>query len=101
MLSKCFVPPLQTQLDGTTLKSAPNSRQKSIFPTYRSIQRLERPKEARGYLSPKIGDRWRLSHSPKASNTPTTSWANSHELGQLTTRARGTGVYKGVHVFLV
>ena len=26
----------------------------------------------------------------KAYNTPTTSWANSHELGQLTIRARGT-----------
>ena len=61
MLSKSFAPPLRTRLDGTIFKSAPNSRQKSISPTYRSIQRPRRPEQVRGYISPKIGDRWRLS----------------------------------------
>ena len=58
---KEFCTPLRTRLDGTTLKSAPNPHQKSIPPTYRSIQRFGRPKQARGHLSPKIGDKWRLS----------------------------------------
>ena len=58
---KEFAPPLRTQLDGTFLKSAPNPHQKSISPTYRSIQRFGRPKQARDHISPKIGDRWLLS----------------------------------------
>ena len=87
MLSKSFAPPLRTRLDDATLKSAPNPRQKSIPTTNRSIQRLGRPKQNRGHLSPKIGDKWRLSqvnsHSyrmpitlpPRAGPTHT-SWAN-------------------------
>ena len=66
MLAKSIAPPLQIRLDGTTLKLAPNPHQKSIFPTYRSLQRLGRPKHARGHLSQKIGDRWHLS------------WVDSH-----------------------
>ena len=60
MLTKSFAPLLQIRLDGTTLKLLPNPHQKSIVSTYRSIQRLGRPKQARGYLSPKIGARWHL-----------------------------------------
>ena len=87
MLLKSFAPPLRTRLDGTTLKSASTPYQKSISPTYRSIQRLGRPKQTKGHLSPKIGDRWRLSQVdshpqrkpitfPRAGPTHT-SWANS------------------------
>ena len=63
MLPKSFAPPLRIRLDGTILKSAPNPHETPIFPIYRSIysgledqNRLEAT-----YLSPKIGDRWRLS----------------------------------------
>ena len=42
-------------------KWTPNPHQESIFPTYRTIQRLDRPQRARGHLSLKISDRWHLS----------------------------------------
>ena len=61
ILSRSFAPPLRTRLDSTTLKSAPNPHQTPKSPIYRLIQRLGRPKPARGHLSPRIGDRWRLS----------------------------------------
>ena len=61
MLTKSFAPHLQIRLHSTTLKLTPNPQQKSIFSTYRSIQQLGRLKQARDHLSPKIGDRWRLS----------------------------------------
>ena len=88
MLSKSFAPPLRPRLDGTTLKSAPNPHQKSISPTYRSVQRLGRPKQARGHLSPKIGDKWHLSQLdshphrkpitlPPRAGPIHTSWVNS------------------------
>ena len=55
-LSKSFAPPFRIRRDGTTLESAPNPHKTSISPTCRSIQRPGRPKQARGHLSPKIGD---------------------------------------------
>ena len=61
MLSKSFAPPFRFRQDGTILESAPNTHKTPISPTYRSIQWLGRPKQARGHLSPKIGDRWRFS----------------------------------------
>ena len=54
MLTKSIAPPLRIQLEGTTLKLVPNPHHKSIFPTYRSIQRLGRPKQARDHLSQKL-----------------------------------------------
>ena len=88
IFSRSFAPPLRIRLYGTTLKSAPNPHQTPKSPNYKLIQRLGRPKPARGHLSPRIGDRWRLSrvdsHShwmpmvlpPRAGPTHI-SWPNS------------------------
>ena len=85
MLTKSFTPLLRIRIGGTTLKLTPNPHQKSIFPTYRSLQRLGKPKQDRSHLSTKIGDRWRLfrvdyhspiSLPPRAGPTHM-SWVNS------------------------
>ena len=60
-LSKSFAPPHRIRRDVITLESAPNPHKTPISPIYRLIQRPGRPKQTRGHLSPKIGDRWRLS----------------------------------------
>ena len=87
-LSNNFAPPHRIRRDSTTLESAPNPQKMPIPPTYRSIQWPGRPIQAKGHLSLKIGDRWRLSrvdsHShwmpiilpPRAGPTHT-SWPNS------------------------
>ena len=101
ILTNSLASPLRTRLDDTILKLASNPHQKSIFLTNMPKQCLHgRPKETRGYISPKIGDRWHFfrddSHSHDISlyeyMTTTMSWTTLHELMKFTTRTRG---YRG------